>query len=221
MMGCVRRAGRRGVPEMRTTIVVTVVGLVVLAAACGRQEGSVMGPDERVTVEPGDAPARGPADAPVVLVEFGDFQCPYCGEMEPVVQRLLADYDGRICFVFKQFPLSYHSRAQLAAEASLAANAQGAFWPYHDTLYAKQDALARADLEAYAADLGLDLDAFGAALDDGTYAAAVAADVDQGKTLGVPGTPAFFINGRAAVGSVSYDTLKDVVDEELRLAGAR
>jgi protein-disulfide isomerase len=204
---------------MRIGILAMAAGLLVLAASCTERGGSVAGPDERVTVELGDAPTRGPAEAPVVIVEFGDFQCPYCGEMEPVVQRLLTEYDGLIRFAFKQFPISYHSHAQLAAEASLAANAQGAFWPYHDTLYAHQDALGRADLETYAADLGLDLDAFRAALDEGTYAAAAAADFDQGLAVGVSGTPAFYINGRAAFGAMPYGTLKDVVEEELKLAG--
>jgi protein-disulfide isomerase len=205
-----------GSASMRTL----VLAVVVAAAACqDPYDGYVAAPDERVTVELGDAPTRGPADAPVVFVEFGDFQCPYCGEMEPLVQRLLADYDGQILFAFKQFPISYHSHAQLAAEASLAANAQGAFWPFHDALYAHQDALDRADLEGYAADLGLDLDLFRAALDDGTYAAAVDADYTQGLLVGVNGTPAFFINGRAAFGAMSYETLRDVVEEELTLAG--
>jgi protein-disulfide isomerase len=207
-----------GTSGMRTLILAMVVAAVV-AAGCQQSGGEVAGPDQRVTVELGDAPTVGPADAAVVVVEFGDFQCPYCGEMEPVVQRLLTDYDGRLRFAFKQFPISYHSHAQLAAEASLAANAQGAFWPYHDALYAHQDALTRADLEGYAADLGLDLDLFRAALDDGTYTAAVTADLEQGLAIGVNGTPAFFINGRAAFGAMSYGTISDVVDEELKLAG--
>jgi protein-disulfide isomerase len=201
-------------------IVITfVAALAVVAAGCVEHRGTVAGPDQRVTVDLGDAPAHGPEDAPVVIVEFGDFECPYCGEMEFPVQQLLTRYDGRIRFAFKQFPIPYHRDAQLAAEASLAANAQGQFWPYHDALYAHQDALARADLLAYATDLGLDVDAFGAALDQATYAGAVSADLAQGEALGVSGTPTFFINGRAAVGAMSYDTLKDVVEEELRLAG--
>ena len=213
----ISRAGRSPGAPMRTLILAMAAAVAV--AGCHQDGGSVAGPDQRVTVDLGDAPTRGPADAPVVLVEFGDFQCPYCGEMEPIVQRLLSDYDGKILFAFKQFPISYHSHAQLAAEASLAVNAQGSFWPYHDTLYAHQDALTRADLESYATDLGLDLDLFRAALDEHTYAAAVAADLDQGLSLGVNGTPAFFINGRAAFGAMSYDTLKDVVEDELERAG--
>ena len=214
----ISRAGRSSGASMRTLILTLAAAMAV--AGCHRGAGGdVAGPDDRVTVDLGDAPTQGPADAPVVLVEFGDFQCPYCGEMEPIVQRLLSDYDGKILFAFKQFPISYHSHAQLAAEASLAANAQGAFWPYHDTLYAHQGALARTDLEGYATDLGLDLDLFRAALDDHTYVAAIADDINQGVSLGVNGTPAFFINGRAAFGAMDYGTLKGVVEEELRRAG--
>jgi protein-disulfide isomerase len=193
--------------------------LLVLAASCTGRWGDVAGPDQRVTVELGTAPTRGPADAPVVIVEFGDFQCPYCGDMEPVVQRLLADYDGQILFAFKQFPIEYHRHARLASEASLAAHAQGQFWPYHDLLYANQDALERADLEAYAAEVGLDLDLFRADLDAGTWAVEVDDDYWQGINVGVTGTPAFYINGRAAFGALPYDLLKDVVEEELALAG--
>jgi protein-disulfide isomerase len=203
---------------MRTFLLAAAA--VALVAGCyDAGEPNFLGPDQRVTVDLGDAPTRGPADAPVVIVEFGDFQCPYCGEMEPVIERLLSDYDGKILFAFKQFPISYHSHAQLAAEASLAANAQGQFWPFHDALYAHQDALARADLEGYATDLGLDLDLFRAALDDHTYTAAIADDINQGVSLGVGGTPAFFVNGRAAFGAMSYDAMKRVVDEELTMAG--
>jgi protein-disulfide isomerase len=121
--------------------------------------------------------------------------------------------------VFKQFPLSFHEHAQLAAEAALAADAQGKFWPYHDLLFAHQDALERADLEAYAAEVGLDVVAFNAALDAGTFTAAVQADVAQGLALGIPGTPSFFINGRLGAGALPYDSLAEVVEEEIDLAG--
>ena len=153
-----------------------------------------------VTVDVGDAPTMGPASAKVTVVEFGDFECPYCGEEEPVVEQMLKGYEGRIRFAFKEYPLaSIHPYAELAAEAALAANAQGKFWPYHDALYASQSALARSDLDTYASQLGLDMKAFDAALDDHTFAAAVAADVAQGTALGVQGTPTFFIQGIAVV----------------------
>lgn len=175
--------------------------------------GTVANPE---TVALGDAPTEGPASARVTVVEFGDFECPYCGAEEPIVSQMLADYAGRIRFAFKEFPLSQiHPYAELAAEAALAANAQGKFWPYHDALYANQSALARTDLDALATKLGLDRTKFDAALDGGTFKAAVEADVAQGTSLGVGGTPTFFVNGIAVVGAVPYATLKSVIDEEL------
>jgi protein-disulfide isomerase len=190
--------------------------LRVLTVACALFVlGCSSATPQRVAVDLGDAPASGPTDAKVVLVEFADFQCPYCGDVEPTLQALHAAYQGRVRFVFKQFPLSFHQYAQLAAEASLAAHAQGHFWEFHDLLFAHQASLARADLEATAQGLGLDLVAFTAALDQHAYAAAVGADEQQGQSLGVTGTPAFFINGRLAIGALPYDTLRGLIDEEL------
>jgi protein-disulfide isomerase len=206
-------------PKPSGALAVAVALALALAAGCEGPTGApVAGPDQRVTVEEGTAPVRGPDTARVTIVEFGDFQCPYCGEMEPVVRQLLANNPDDVRLVFKQFPLSYHSHARLAAEAAVTAGAAGKFWEYHDLLYAHQSALARADLEAYAAEVGLDVAAFSAALDAGTAAAAVDADLAQGEALGVPGTPAFYINGRLAFGAMSLGELQAVVDEELSLA---
>ncbi len=172
--------------------------------------------DAGFTADAGDSPSEGPASAKVVVTEFGDFECPYCGGEEPVVEQMLSDYSGRIRFVFKEFPLtSIHPYAELAAEAALAANAQGKFWPYHDMLYANQSALARSDLDAYASALGLNMNEFDTALDKGTYAAAVAADVAQGTSLGVNATPTFFVNEVEVVGAVPYSTLESVINQQL------
>lgn len=196
-----------------------VVGLFALPAllACSSSEGgSPEIRDAGQTVTIGSAPTDGPASARVTFVEFGDFECPYCGAEEPVVQKLRSDYAGRIRFVFKEFPLSsIHPFAELAAEAALAANAQGTFWPFHDALYAHQGALARSDLDGYATSLGLNRTAFDAALDQGTYASAVAADVAQGTSLGVGGTPTFFVNEIEIVGAVPYATIQSVIDQQL------
>ncbi len=167
-------------------------------------------------VDAGNAPSQGPASAKVLVVEFGDFECPYCGEEEPVVTQLLTDYAGRIRFVFEEFPLTQiHPYAELASEAALAANAQGKFWPYHNLLYANQGALGRQALDGYARQLGLDMMAFDAALDNHTYAAAVAGEEAYGVKLGVQGTPTFFVNGVAVVGAVPYSDLSSVIDREL------
>ena len=195
------------------------VALLAIAAGCsstsgGGATGSVSA--AHGTVDPGSAPSEGPASAKVVVTEFGDFECPYCGHEEPVVTQMRTDYAGRIRFVFKEYPLSsIHPYAELAAEAALAANAQGKFWPFHDTLYAHQSALARADLDGYASTLGLDVTRFGAALDQGTFKGAVAADVAQGTAAGVNGTPTFFVNDTMVVGAVPYTTLKSVIDQQL------
>jgi protein-disulfide isomerase len=199
---------------------VVVAAVCVAAAACAScsssTSGSGAGTGTRVTIDVGNAPSQGPASAPVTVVEFGDFECPYCGQEEPVVTQMLSDYAGRIRFVFEEFPLSsLHPYAELAAEAALAANAQGKFWPFHDTLYAHQSALARSDLDGYASTLGLDMTTFDAALDDGTYAGAVAADVKLGTGVGVNATPTFFVNGIAVVGAVPYSELQSVIDQEL------
>jgi protein-disulfide isomerase len=172
-----------------------------------------------VVVAVGDSPSQGPSSAKVTVIEFGDYECPYCGEEEPVVTQMLQDYAGRIRFVFKEFPLSsIHPYAELAAEAALAANAQGKFWPYHDTLYANQSALAEGNLEDYASTLGLDTTTFDMALAQHTYAPAVAADVTEGMSVGVEGTPTFFVNGVIVVGAVPYSELTSVIDRELAIA---
>jgi protein-disulfide isomerase len=200
---------------MRVPIALAFLLLAVASGSCAsRTTGSVT--DAGVTVDAGDSPSQGPASAKVVVIEFGDFECPYCGAEEPIVEQMLSDYSGRIRFVFKEFPLtSIHPYAELAAQAALAANAQGKFWPYHDLLYANQSALARSDLDSYASSLGLDMTEFDAALDNGTYASAVAADVAQGTSLGVDATPTFFVNGVEVVGAVPYSTLQGVINQQL------
>ncbi len=167
-------------------------------------------------IDAGDSPSQGPSDAKVVVIEFGDFECPYCGMEEPVVTEMLKDYAGRIRFIFEEFPLSsIHPYAELAAEAALAANAQGKFWPYHDLLYADQGALAESNLESYASQLGLNVTEFDTALNDHTFQGAVAADVAEGESVGVDETPTFFVNGIKVVGAVQYSVLQAVIDQEL------
>jgi protein-disulfide isomerase len=195
--------------------------MLLASAACSSSTPSVAPLSDAalpaaVTVDVGDAPSQGPTSAKVTVVEFGDFECPYCGEEEPVVSQMLKDYAGRIRFAFKEFPLaSIHPYAELAAEAALAAKAQGKFWPYHDALYANQTMLARSNLDAYAMTLSLDMTKFDDALDAGTFKSAVAADVAQGTSVGVEGTPTFFVNGIAVVGAVPYADLQSVIDREL------
>jgi Na+/H+ antiporter NhaA len=162
-------------------------------------------------VEPERDHVRGPLEAPVTLVEYGDFECPYCGQAEPVVRELLRDF-GDVRYVWRHLPLSdVHPRAQLAAEAAEAAADQGAFWEMHDLLLDNQDRLGPSDLVSYAEQLELDVDSFMAQLRDHSGSARVAEDIDSADLSGVSGTPTFFINGRRHYGAYDIETLKDAV----------
>jgi protein-disulfide isomerase len=154
---------------------------------------------------------RGPTAAPVTLVEYGDFECPYCGQAEVVLRELLRDV-GDVRYVWRHLPLTdVHPNAELAAEASEAAAAQGAFWEMHDLLLAHQDALAEVDLVGYATELGLDVDRFTEDLERHEGAARVAEDVDGADLSTVSGTPTFFVNGRRHYGAYDIDALKQAV----------
>ncbi|HTW82500.1 MAG TPA: thioredoxin domain-containing protein [Candidatus Sulfotelmatobacter sp.] len=147
-----------------------------------------------VPVGPDDH-ARGPADAPVTLVEYGDFECPYCGRAESTVQALARRYPTQLRIVFRSFPLLQHRHAEKAAEAAEFAADHGKFWELHDLLYQHQDALDEPHLLGYARELGLDADALATALREGTYAPVIAEVKEGGEESGIPGTPAFFLNG--------------------------
>jgi predicted DsbA family dithiol-disulfide isomerase len=159
---------------------------------------------------------RGPADAPVTLVEYGDFECPYCGRAEPVVRQLVAEFGNDLTFVFRHLPLTeVHEHAQLAAEAAEAAGAQGQFWPMHDLLMQHQDALTLSDLYAYAGELGLDMARFRDDLRTRRYTLRVARDVESADASGAAGTPAFFVNGRRHQGAHDIDALAAAIEREL------
>ncbi|MFL5925972.1 MAG: Na+/H+ antiporter NhaA, partial [Gaiellaceae bacterium] len=167
--------------------------------------------DLAVSVSPERDHVRGPEGAPVTLVEYGDFQCPYCGQAEPVLRELLRDR-GDVRYVWRHLPLNdVHPNAQLAAEASEAAAVQGAFWEMHDLLLDRQDALAPADLVGHAGELGLDVDRFAEDLERHVGAARVAEDVDGADLSNVTGTPTFFVNGRRHYGAYDIDTLTRAV----------
>jgi protein-disulfide isomerase len=171
----------------------------------------------RSAVRAGTSPAKGPANAPVELIEFADFQCPFCLAASPTVKRVLDTYGDRIHFVYRNFPLQNHPDARPAAEAAQCAHEQGQFWPYHDRLFAQPGKLSDADLKKTAADLGLDAPRFDACVDGHKYKPVVDADAQAGAEAGVSGTPAFFINGRLLSGAQPYDAFKRVIDEELEL----
>jgi protein-disulfide isomerase len=166
-------------------------------------------------------PAKGPESAPVTIVEFSDFECPFCKRIYPTLNQVMDEYDGRVRLVFRQFPLlALHPNAQKAAEASLCADEQGHFWELHDAIFEGSGGLGVASLKARAAEIGLDEDAFGTCLDSGRFAEQVAADVTAGRALGVSGTPALFINGRYLSGAQPYDVIARVIEDELERGGA-
>jgi len=161
-------------------------------------------------------PSRGPSDAKVTIVEFSDFQCPFCSRAHDTVEEVMRSYAGKVKLVYRQMPLTQlHPNAMKAAEASLCAHDQGKFWEYHDKLFANQQQLDRPSLEKYAQDLGLNMSKFKADLDSGKYKSAIEAQTKEGTTVGVTGTPAVFINGRRISGAYPFDTFKKIADEEL------
>ncbi|HLH58561.1 MAG TPA: Na+/H+ antiporter NhaA [Streptosporangiaceae bacterium] len=164
-----------------------------------------------VPVDPARDHLRGPETAPVTVVEYGDFECPYCGRAEPIVRELLADF-GDVRYVWRHLPLTdVHPHAQLAAEAAEAAAAQGGFWGLHDLLLGHQGALTVRDLLGYAADIGLDAARFKADLREHTGAGHVAEDVDSADLSGVSGTPTFFVNGLRHQGAFDIGSLSNAV----------
>ncbi len=168
--------------------------------------------DLAAPVDPERDHIRGDDDAPVTLVEYGDFECPNCGQAEPVVRELLNDFGHDLRYVFRHLPLSdVHPHAQLAAEAAEAADDQGAFWEMHDLLFDRQDALEPMHLIGYAQELGLDVQRFTEQLRRHEHAGRIASDVDDADLSGVSGTPTFFVNGMRHQGAYDLDTLTAAV----------
>jgi len=174
----------------------------------------------RVEVALGEgSPTRGPLNAPVVLVEFTDFQCPYCTRVQPTLNQILERYEGQILHVFKNLPLPNHAQAPLAAEAALCAQDQGKFWPYHDWLFANQRSLSRDSMLAQANQMDIDSELFTACIDQKTYAEKVRADSREARSFGITGTPGFLINGRVISGAQPLETFLEIINEELERKG--
>jgi protein-disulfide isomerase len=159
----------------------------------------------------------GPADAPVTLLEYGDYECPDCGNAFPVIQQLITEMGPRLRFVFRNFPLySVHPHAGVAAQAAEAAAAQGKFWEMHKLLYANQKTLDQVDLSRLALRAGIEIYRFEADLAAERFAPRVGADYDSGVASGVKGTPTLFINGVKYTGAKDYDSLKKAIDDAAR-----
>ena len=188
--------------------------------------GAGLGADEivryRVPVYPDD-PRRGPEDAPVTIVEFGDFQCPFCARAAATIAQIEREYAGQVRVVWKNNPLPFHTDAMPAAAAALEARAQQGdpgFWRVHDRLYADTRALTRADLERYAADLGLDVAGVRGAIDLRRYAAQIERDQELARQIGATGTPTFYVNGRELRGAQPVESFRTLVDAEVAQARA-
>jgi protein-disulfide isomerase len=174
----------------------------------------VLEPPVKLSVE--GAPFKGPADAKVTIVEFSDFQCPYCAKAAIEAAAVVQKFPKEVKLVFKQFPLEDHSQAALAAEASLAANAQGKFWPLHDKMYANFRSINRARIFVWATEAGLDMNRFRADLDSHKFAARVKAEEQEGEVAGVEGTPTFFINGKRFNGVFEVNAIAPIVADEMK-----
>jgi protein-disulfide isomerase len=189
--------------------------LVFLDALKARSTVTVALDPPRTKVADAGRPARGPAGAPIQIIEFSDFQCPFCLRAHPTILQVLKTYGDKVRLVYRHYPLPNHPNARPAAEASACADEQGKFWEYHDRLFENQSKLTDADLKQYASALGLDATKFNECLDSHKYASQVQDDLEAGDAVGVSGTPAFFINGRVLSGAQPFEAFKRVIDEEL------
>ncbi len=165
------------------------------------------------------SPARGPSDAPVTIVEFSDLQCPFCARFTPALQELIKRYPVQVRWVFKNYPLSFHADAELAHRAALASDQQGKFWEMHDLLFAGQSAIKRNDLLEKARRLDLDMTRFTADLDSNKVIQRLEADMREGGSLRIDGTPTFFVNGREYSGAMTIDQMQAIVNQELAALG--
>jgi len=165
-------------------------------------------------------PSKGPESAKITIVEFSDFECPYCGRATAAVDEVLKTYGDKVRLVFRHYPLDFHKKAKKAAEASACAADQGKFWELHDRLFEYQTSLEVAQLKEHAAAIGLDAAKFDACLDGGAKAEIVERDLKAGRQLGVSGTPAFFINGVKLAGAQPFEAFKRVIDKELGIEPA-
>ena len=170
----------------------------------------------RVEVGVERAPFKGPAKAPVTIVEFSDFHCPFCRRVLPTLGQIEERYGGKVKLVFRDFPIeSLHPGATKAHEAARCATEQGKFWDYHDKLFASPPKSSPEIFKGLAKEVGLDLARFEACIDTGKYQAEVKKDIDEGSRLGVTGTPAFFINGRLVSGAQPFESFARIIDDEL------
>jgi protein-disulfide isomerase len=209
--------GGRPLDEMRDRIsafmkqqrVVTIVGDLRDQAAA-----EILLEPARIEVE-AIGPSKGPDDAVVTIVEFSDFQCPYCGRVVPTIDQVLAKYPTQVRFVYRNLPLSIHPRAQAAAEAAACAGNQGNFWDYHDLIFANRSAVSDEDLELHASELALDMQAFRQCVQNRETQQIVEGDIAAAESLRISGTPSFVVNGIPLHGAQSLEAFSEVIDAEI------
>jgi protein-disulfide isomerase len=205
-----------------------LAAFAVRDAAAGKNEAAIRADLEKYKLQPPPvleapvklnitgAPFKGPADAKVTIVEFSDFQCPYCAKAATEAAQVVQKFPKEVKLVFKQFPLEDHSQAALAAEASLAAQAQGKFWELHDKMYANFRQINRARIFVWAKEAGLDMNRFQAELDAHKYATRVHTEEQEGEVAGVEGTPTFFIDGKRFNGVFELKAIAPIIADELK-----
>jgi protein-disulfide isomerase len=206
---------RQPIRDLLTTQRVRTVREQVLADLKTRTPVRLMLEPPRQQVATAGRPTRGPSNAPIEIIEFSDFQCPYCLRANPTVEEVLKLYGDKIRFTYRHYPLPTHPNARPAAEAAQCANEQGKFWAFHDRLFANPSQLGPDALKQHAEALGLDMAKFDACVDSRKYKGDVDTDLEAGEAAGVDGTPAFFINGRMLSGAQPLEIFKRVIDEEL------
>ncbi|MEO5345338.1 MAG: DsbA family protein [Magnetococcus sp. YQC-9] len=188
----------------------------VLTKLLQKYEPEILLKAPRFTVTGPEDLAKGDIKAPVTIIEFSDFECPYCRRAQVTLKKVSEAYGDKIRMVFRHYPLPFHAKAPKASEAAQCAADQGKFWPMHDILFDDKTNLDPPELKKAAKTVGLDQAAFDKCLDSGKHAARVMADLSDGKKLGVTGTPTFFINGVRVVGAQPFEKFKSVIDEELK-----
>lgn len=174
--------------------------------------------EDPVSIPVSGAPYIGPQNAPITLVEFSDFQCPYCVAAFPEIKAILKNYPTQVKLIFKEYPLEIHSQADLAAAAAIAAHKQGKFWAMHDAMFLHHDDLSRKSILVLAKNAGLDMDRFETDIDSTEVRETVVRDVQDGDRAGVEGTPTIFVNGQRYNGAILLAALKPVLDAELKHA---
>ncbi len=173
--------------------------------------------DDPIAIPTAGAPSTGPSNAPITIVEFSDFQCPYCAVATPQLDALLKANPTQVRLIFKEYPLDIHSQAHLAATAAVAAQMQGKFWPMYSAMFAHHDQLSRDNIFAYARQSGLDMKRFASDIDSTAVSETVLRDVQDGDHAGVEGTPTVFINGQRYNGPITAQALKSVLDSQFKL----